>query len=235
MSEESGQKGQDEKVSFDSANIGKKQKATQFTIIEGAEERAKAAERAKIEAEKEAEELHEADIEAASANQAKAEEEQRMATAGLGYKIFGGKRKWIILGIILLITAAILSWFLLFKKPEPTLAPKDAAKAFYDQQAAKISPESTLDDHAAAQKEFLDKIEGLETDEERYYYTIYYTKYLKDIEGDATGALDSLQKAYSLQQIGNYDKCLFAEVMSDVYMGLPLDIPEEYLIGEGCE
>ena len=67
MSEE-GQKGQN-KVDFDSADIGKKQKAVQFTEIEGAEERAKAAEKAKTAAEKAAEELHEANVEAVAERQ----------------------------------------------------------------------------------------------------------------------------------------------------------------------
>ena len=66
--------GQDEKTPFfDSSKITDKKTTEHFSNVEGAAERAKQAERARIAAEKEAREVHAADIRAASEQMKKAQ------------------------------------------------------------------------------------------------------------------------------------------------------------------
>lgn len=212
MSEEPGQKERKDGVDFDSANIGKKQKATQFTIIEGAEERAKAAERAKNEAKKEAEELHQADIEAASARQAKAEEKQREEEGGLKYKLFGGWRKWLIIGIILLIGAGIASYFLFFKKDNSESLPaREAAKALYDEQVASIDKNNFAETYPPA-RDKLEEAWGNASDDDRFWYAYYYALFLRE-QGLSEEAAAAVMKVSTIPaDLSEEERCLIFDM-----------------------
>ena len=205
MSEETGQKREDG-IDFDSANIGKKKKAVQFTVIEGAEERAKAAERAKQAAEKEAEELHQAEIEAASARQAKAEDQERLKKGGLLYRLFGGYRKWITLLILLLIAAGIAGFFW-WKNREVVLTPQQTAKAFYEEQLAKID-EDNFEETYPPVRDAMDKAWGDAKGDDKFWYAYYYALLLRE-EGFADdSAVYVLQQTDVPSELTQEEKCL---------------------------
>lgn len=232
MSEE-GQKGQN-KVDFDSADIGKKQKAVQFTEIEGAEERARAAEKAKAAAEKAAEELHEANVEAVADRQVAVEKQEKLARGGVLYKIFAGWHKWAILGVLLLIGAGVAVYLIFFNKPTEAVPAKEAAKAFYDQMIAKSENSSASEDIIANDEEYKQKIDSLNTDEERYYYNAYYAVYVLRVNYDLVGATDKVGEAYSFLT-DDYDKCVFLWSANIVYGGAPIEMPDEYYMESECD
>jgi len=232
MSEE-GQKGQN-KVDFDSADIGKKQKAVQFTEIEGAEERAKAAEKVKLAAEKAADELHEANVKAVAARQDAIKKRERYEKGSVLYKIFAGWRKWVILAVLLIAGAGIAVYLIFFNKPAEAVPAKEAAKAFYDEMIAKSENGSAPEDIIANDEEYKQKIDSLNTDEERYYYNAYYAVYVLRVNYDLVGATDKVGEAYSFLT-DDYDKCIFLWSANTVYGGAPIEMPDEYYVESECD
>ncbi len=209
MSEEPGQKREDG-IDFDSANIGKKKKAVQFTEIEGAEERAKAAEKAKLAAEKEAEELHQAEVEAASARQAKAEDQARLEKGGLLYRLFGGYRKWITLAIFLLIAAGIVG-FIWWKNREIQLTPQQAAKAFYEEQLAKID-EDNFEETYPPVRDAMDEAWGEAKGSEKFWYAYYYALLLRNEGYAEESAVYVLKQTAVPSELTQEEKCLIHEL-----------------------
>lgn len=209
MSEEPGQKREDG-IDFDSANIGKKKKAVQFTEIEGAEERAKAAEKAKIAAEKEAEELHQAEVEAASARQAKAEDRARLEKGGLLYRLFGGYRKWITLAIFLLIAAGIVG-FIWWKNRKVELSPREAAKALYDEQIARVNDNDFENTYPPA-RDAMEQAWLEATGDGKFWYAYYYALMLRDTGLDEGKALSVVRGMVIPDNLNDEEKCLVVDL-----------------------
>ncbi len=115
--------GQDEKTPFfDSSKISDKKATEHFANVEGAAERAKQAERARIAAEKEAREVHAADIRAASEQMKKAQKAESGKKGGIVKFLFGGWHKIITIVILLGLIAGGI--FLIINSPEESYSSK---------------------------------------------------------------------------------------------------------------
>lgn len=220
-------------VAFDSANIGKKKKATQFTIIEGAEERARAAQIAKVAAEREAQELHQADIEAASLRQKQAEEAERQARGGIAYKLFGGWRKWLWLAILLIAIAATVYFVFFNKKPEVKKSAKEEAKALYDEQLAKIDRNNLEESYVSARDLMEEKWNSADDDESKFWYGYYYAYFMRDSIYDEQAAYNILSSLEVPEGARENGKCELAKAeYSFSSYGLDFGIgPQNW---EGC-
>ena len=231
MSEEPGQKREDG-IDFDSANIGKKKKAVQFTEIEGAEERAKAAEKAKIAAEKEAEELHQAEVEAASARQAKAEDQARLEKGGLLYRLFGGYRKWITLAIFLLIAAGIVG-FIWWKNRKVELSPREAAKALYDEQIAAVDEKHFLDTYIPAREKMGAAWKDADN-ESKMWYGFYYAMFVKTAGMNEIEALEIINML-DFSSDPSEEECEVLNEINDAYSTYSEDWSDSLMNGvEQC-
>jgi len=216
MSEELGQKGQ--KVNFDSANIGKKEKATQFTNIEGAKERAKAEERAKQAAEKEAAELHMAHVEAASVAQEKAERKERATGKKLLNLFFASWHKWVTIAALVLIIGGLVAYFVFLRKPEIEIDAADAAKALYMEQLAKIGDERKTEQLTASRDILNDAWEKANDDYSKFWYGYYYALYSRNILYSEETAYNILRDETVPDGIRDEDVCKLLEI--------------EYMLGE---
>lgn len=115
--------GQDEKTPFfDSSKISDKKATEHFANVEGAAERAKQAERARIAAEKEAREVHAADIRAASEQMKKAQKAESGKKGGIAKFLFGGWHKIVTIVILLGLIAGGI--FLIINSPEESYSSK---------------------------------------------------------------------------------------------------------------
>lgn len=208
MSEE-GQNGQN-KVDFDSADIGKKQKAVQFTEIEGAEERAKAAEKAKLAAEKAANELHEANVKAVAARQDAIKKQERYEKGSVLYKIFAGWRKWVILAVLLMAGAGIAVYLIFFNKPAE-VSPREAAKALYDQQAAAVNFDDFEGTYPAARDAFEEAWFNA-SDNDKFWYGYYYATFLRDVGYSEEAAVDVLRQVKVPSDLDPEETCLIYDL-----------------------
>lgn len=125
MSELGSNQGQDENKNgpvFDSSKLSKEQTTEHFTNVKDVEDRAKAAEKAKKEAEKSANEAHEKSVREAAKLQQKAEKTPNK-TSGASAR----KRKWIfaiIIAAVILATIGIVYYVSNFGKSSEELAEK---------------------------------------------------------------------------------------------------------------
>ena len=125
MSELGSNQGQDENKNgpvFDSSKLNKEQTTEHFTNVKDVEDRAKAAEKAKKEAEKSANEAHEKSVREAAKLQQKAEKTPNK-TSGASAR----KRKWIfaiIIAAVILATIGIVYYVSNFGKSSEELAEK---------------------------------------------------------------------------------------------------------------
>jgi len=157
---------QDANIDFDSAKIGKNKKEEHFKNIEGAEERARAAERAKEEAKRAAEKAQER----ADKIQAKIDETPLQKKARL-------KKTGIIVGIVaaLLIVAGI---FLMLRIKEDTKSVdqiKEEITAFA-QEVNIIAQSGSYESVEEARGMYLKKISSTRG-KQKFYYTISYAKF----------------------------------------------------------
>lgn len=157
---------QEAEVEYHSDSISKKQKEEHFTIIEGAEERARAAERAREDARRAAERAKEA-----AAKALKKEEETPLQ------KKARFKRYYIIaavVGGVLLISAIIFGFRWNYEHVSPEKAKEDAV-ALQEEAETKYG-----NGNAAAVEEtknfFIGKIEKA-SGTRRFYYIIYYVRF----------------------------------------------------------
>ena len=115
--------GQDEKTPFfDSSKITDKKTTEHFSNVEGAAERAKQAERARIAAEKEAREVHAADVRAASEQMKKAQKAESGKKGGIVKFLSGGWHKIVTIVILLGLIAGGI--FLIINSPEEPYSSK---------------------------------------------------------------------------------------------------------------
>ena len=178
--------GQEQKTPFfDSSKISDKKDVEHFSNVEGAAERAKAAERARKAAEKEAQEVHAADIRAASEQLKKEEKGEKKS-----------KKKIIVFVIILAILAAlgVLGAWLIGKSAENARNEKDSAAIELAQsiyvEAEDIRLGGSYDD---AKRKFEDALQS-STREEKIFITIKYAEYVAFLEYDESAAKSLIGK-----------------------------------------
>ncbi len=195
MSELGSKEGQEQNENapfFDSAKISDKKDVEHFSNVEGAEERAKAAERAKKAAEKEAAEVHAADVRAASEQMKKAEDEQSGKRGGILGFLFGGWHKIVTIVVILAIIAGgVLLIFKSMPESEEKILERDnlaigRAQSIYN-DAEVVRLDGSYED---AKKKFEDALKDCNR-EEKIYITVKYAEYIASLEYDA-------EKAYSM-------------------------------------
>lgn len=182
--------GQDEKTPFfDSSKISDKKATEHFANVEGAAERAKQAERARIAAEKEAREVHAADIRAASEQMKKAQKAESGKKGGIAKFLFGGWHKIVTIVILLALVAGGV--FLVIRnipeseevKLEKDRAAQELAQSIYV-EAEDIRLDGSYED---AKKKFEDALNNCSR-EEKIFITTKYAEYIAFMEYDAETA-----------------------------------------------
>ena len=187
MSESGQNEGQEQDKNtpfFDSAKITDKKDVEHFANVEGAEERARKAEQAKKAAEKEAQEVHAADVRAAS-EQLKKQENGGKKGGIVGF-LFGGWHKIVTIVVLLILVAGGI--FLAIRsipESEEAKLEKDKAAIEYAQniytEAEEVRLGGSYDD---AKKKFEDALVNCSR-EEKIFITIKYAEYIAFIEYDA--------------------------------------------------
>lgn len=182
--------GQGEKTPFfDSSKISDKKAAEHFSNVEGAAERARQAERARIAAEKEAREVHAADVRAASEQMKKAQKAESGKKGGIVKFLFGGWHKIVTIVILLAIVAGGV--FLVIRnmpesediKLEKDRAAQELAQSIYV-EAEDVRLDGSYED---AKKKFEDALNNCSR-EEKIFITTKYAEYIAFMEYDAETA-----------------------------------------------
>lgn len=190
LGQNEGQEQNEKTTFFDSAKISEKKDVEHFSNVEGAEERAKAAERARKAAEKEAAEVHAADVRAAAEQMKKAEDKQSGKKGGILGFLFGGWHKWVTFLVVLLVLVVGGVFLLMYSSGESDEAIAERgrsaaarAQTIYD-EAERIRLDGTYEE---AKKKF----EGALVDcnrEEKIYITVRYAEYVAFIGQDSEAA-----------------------------------------------
>ena len=199
-----GQEQNEKATFFDSAKISEKKDVEHFSNVEGAEERAKAAERARKAAEKEAAEVHAADVRAAAEQMKKAEDKQSGKKGGILGFLFGGWHKIVTIVVLLVLVAGGV--FLLMHssgESDEAIAERGRsaaarAQAIYD-EAEGIRLDGTYEE---AKKKFEDALVDCNR-EEKIYITVRYAEYVAFIGQDSEAAyalIDSVKNETKTDQ-----------------------------------
>lgn len=183
LGQNEGQEQNEKATFFDSVKISEKKDVEHFSNVEGAEERAKAAERARKAAEKEAAEVHAADVRAAAEQMKKAENKQAGKKGGILGFLFGGWHK--IVTIVVLLALLVGGVFLVIRnipeseeaKIEKDYAAMDYAQSIY-LEAEEIRLGGSYED---AKLKFEEALKNCSR-EEKIFITIKYAEYIADIE-----------------------------------------------------
>ena len=194
--------GQDEKTPFfDSSKITDKKATEHFSNVEGAAERARQAERARIAAEKEAREVHTADIRAASEQMKKAQKAESRKRGGIVKFLFGGWHKIVTIIIILALIAGGI--FLIVKntpeseevKLEKDMAALDFAQSIYvEAEDIRLS-----ESYQGAKQKFEDALNDCSR-EEKIFITIRYAEYIAFMEYDAETANSMVESVEAIAE-----------------------------------
>ena len=183
-------------IKFNSADIGKKKRTEYFVRIEGDEEKKKAAEkqaaierkaaekeaaiakRAADAAKKEADRIAKED--AAFLKREERKNARRVRCGRLRETLFGGKRKFLTIGVLLLVIAGIVGGVIVYKKIE--LAKHEGERTEIEKR--------TFEDRTQQFEEFIVSWKDAETQEEKdeilvrayeYYESVEYGKINKDV------------------------------------------------------
>lgn len=197
LGQNEGQEQNEKATFFDSAKISEKKDVEHFSNVEGAEERAKAAERARKAAEKEAAEVHAADVRAAAEQMKKAEDKRAGKKGGILGFLFGGWHKIVTIVVILAIIAGAVP--LIFKsipESEEKILERDdlaieRAQMIYV-EAEKVRLGGSYED---AKVKFEEALKDCNR-EENIFITIKYAEYIASMEYDrktADSMLDSVE------------------------------------------
>lgn len=197
LGQNEGQEQNEKATFFDSAKISEKKDVEHFSNVEGAEECAKAAERARKAAEKEAAEVHAADVRAAAEQMKKAEDKQTGKRGGILGFLFGGWHKIVTIVVILAIIAGAVP--LIFKsipESEEKILERDdlaieRAQMIYV-EAEKVRLGGSYED---AKVKFEEALKDCNR-EENIFITIKYAEYIASMEYDrktADSMLDSVE------------------------------------------
>lgn len=196
LGQNEGQEQNEKATFFDSAKISEKKDVEHFSNVEGAEERAKAAERARKAAEKEAAEVHAADVRAAAEQMKKAENKQAGKKGGILGFLFGGWHKIVTIVMVLaLVAGCTIVPFMLKSKAENERLAKDdemqvAALDVY-REVSDIQQNESLD---AALEKMENEIK-VAPEEKKIYLLIYYAEFLATRTGDTISAKEKLFEA----------------------------------------
>lgn len=196
LGQNEGQEQNEKTTFFDSAKISEKKDVEHFSNVEGAEERAKAAERARKAAEKEAAEVHAADVRAAAEQMKKAEDKQTGKRGGILGFLFGGWHKIVtIVMVLVLVAGCTIVPFMLKSKAENERLAKDdemqvAALDVY-REVSDIQQNESLD---AALEKMENEIK-VAPEEKKIYLLIYYAEFLATRTGDTISAKEKLFEA----------------------------------------
>lgn len=204
LGQNEGQEQNEKTTFFDSAKISEKKDVEHFSNVEGAEERAKAAERARKAAEKEAAEVHAADVRAAAEQMKKAEDKQAGKKGGILGFLFGSWHK--IVTIMVLLVLVVGGAFLLTHssgESDEAIAERGRsaaarAQAIYD-EAEGIRLDGTYEE---AKKKFEDALVDCNR-EEKIYITVRYAEYVAFIGQDSEAAyalIDSVKNETKTDQ-----------------------------------
>ena len=197
LGQNEGQEQNEKATFFDSAKISEKKDVEHFSNVEGAEERAKAAERARKAAEKEAAEVHAADVRAAAEQMKKAENKQAGKKGGILGFLFGGWHKWVtVVAILAIVAGAVLLIFKSIPESEERILERDnlaieRAQMIYV-EAEKVRLGGSYEDAKAKFEEALKDCNR----EENIFITIKYAEYIASMEYDrktADSMLDSVE------------------------------------------
>ena len=187
LGQNEGQGQSDNTPFFDSTKISDKKDVEHFSNVEGAEERARKAEQAKKAAEKEAQEVHAADVRAVS-EQMK-QQENGGKKGGIVGVLFGGWHK--IVTIAVLLALVVGGGFLIIAnipESEEAKLKKDDAAIEYAQSVYVEAEEVRLGgSYEDAKKKFEDALVDCSR-EEKIFTTIKYAEYIAFIEYDASTA-----------------------------------------------
>lgn len=204
LGQNEGQEQNEKTTFFDSAKISEKKDVEHFSNVEGAEERARAAERARKAAEKEAAEVHAADVRAAAEQMKKAEDKQAGKKGGILGFLFGGWHKIVTIVVLLVLVAGGV--FLLMHssgESDEAIAERGRsaaarAQAIYD-EAEGIRLDGTYEE---AKKKFEDALVDCNR-EEKIYITVRYAEYVAFIGQDSEAAyalIDSVKNETKTDQ-----------------------------------
>lgn len=197
LGQNEGQEQNEKATFFDSAKISEKKDVEHFSNVEGAEERVKAAERARKAAEKEAAEVHAADVRAAAEQMKKAEDKQAGKKGGILGFLFGGWHKWVTIVVIpAIIAGAVLLIFKSIPESEEKILERDdlaieRAQMIYV-EAEKVRLGGSYED---AKVKFEEALKDCNR-EENIFITIKYAEYIASMEYDrktADSMLDSVE------------------------------------------
>lgn len=182
---------------FDSSKITDKKDVEHFANVEGAEERARKAEQAKKAAEKEAQEVHAADIRAASEQLKKQENAETPRKRGgvIGF-LFGGWHKIVTIVVLLLVVLGCIFIPSMLKDNAEKMRLENDEKMQVEaldvyRSVSEIQENESLD---AAQAKMEEEIKRA-SDEKKIYLLIYYAEFLAVKTGDLDSASDKLAEA----------------------------------------
>lgn len=198
LGQNEGQEQNEKATFFDSAKISEKKDVEHFSNVEGAEERAKAAERARKAAEKEAAEVHAADVRAAAEQMKKAEDKQSGKKGGILGFLFGGWHKIVTIVVVLvLIVGGVLLCMNMCKtesyetRKEKDIAAREAAARIEDDARVLVDIESSEEKYAEAKKIYEDAIKNSDK-RQAVFLKIEYAEFVYDNTSDFAAAIDIL-------------------------------------------
>lgn len=198
LGQNEGQEQNEKATFFDSAKISEKKDVEHFSNVEGAEERAKAAERARKAAEKEAAEVHAADVRAAAEQMKKAEDKQAGKKGGILGFLFGGWHKIVTIVVVLvLIVGGVLLCMNMCKtesyetRKEKDIAAREAAARIEDDARVLVDIESSEEKYAEAKKIYEDAIKNSDK-RQAVFLKIEYAEFVYDNTSDFSAAIDIL-------------------------------------------
>lgn len=198
LGQNEGQEQNEKATFFDSAKISEKKDVEHFSNVEGAEERAKAAERARKAAEKEAAEVHAADVRAAAEQMKKTEDKQSGKKGGILGFLFGGWHKIVTIVVVLvLIVGGVLLCMNMCKtesyetRKEKDIAAREAAARIEDDARVLVDIESSEEKYAEAKKIYEDAIKNSDK-RQAVFLKIEYAEFVYDNTSDFSAAIDIL-------------------------------------------
>lgn len=210
---------------FDSSKITDKKDVEHFANVEGAEERARKAEQAKKAAEKEAQEVHAADIRAASEQLKKQENAETPRKRGgvIGF-LFGGWHKIVTIVVLLalLVGGVYLAINTFYSEPYSEKVEKDkvaleAASKVEDDARTVFDINSNEETYKEA-KDIYEKAIGEADDREAVFLKIMYADFIYENTSDfdlAVSVLDGIEKKIDTEVAANYYNYRIGDIYYD--------------------
>lgn len=208
---------------FDSSKIANKKDVEHFANVEGAEERARKAEQAKKAAEKEAQEVHAADIRAASEQMKKQENAETSRKRGgvIGF-LFGGWHKIVTIVVLLaLAVGGVFLFMLTTGESEEAITERGRsaaarAQAIYD-EAEGVRQDGTYEE---AKKKFEDALVDCNR-EEKIYITVRYAEYVAFVGQDSETAYALIDSVKNETKTDQEKECISNGLRSvEMYTGV---------------